>query len=481
MTLMAQEIAESGEAAARCLAQNDFAALAERLRRLDPAVVVTNARGSSDHCALYLKYAVEIALGLPCASIGPSIASLYHAPMRLTRAVAVSISQSGRSPDILAGQAAAKAGGALTVALVNDASSPLAMQAEALLPLAAGEERSVAATKSVIAALTASAALVAAWGNDDALSDALARLPLALAPPAPPPQALVDAIVRAESAFVLGRGSTYAVACEAALKLKETCALHAEAFSAAEVMHGPAEIVKPGFLVLAFPPRDEGAEGFSAALARFAALGRAGDRRGGGGARRRRQVGRLRRGPSAAGADCDDPQVLRLKRGGGAGARTRSRPAKPSGQGDGDALMRIFVGARLFDGFGWRDDCALVTQGGEITALVPYAERPSGETVDLRGGVLAPGFIDWQVNGGGGLLFNDAPTPETIRGIAAAHRRFGTTALAPTVITDAPEVLEAALGGRAAGDRGVAGRACRGAVHRPPPQRRASARALFGA
>jgi glucosamine--fructose-6-phosphate aminotransferase (isomerizing) len=273
MTLMADEIAESGAAAARCLAQNDFAALGERLRRLDAQVVVTNARGSSDHCALYLKYALEIVVGLPCASVGPSIASLYRAPLRLSRAVAVSISQSGRSPDIVAGQAAARAGGALTLALVNDAASPLASQAEALLPLAAGEERSVAATKSVISALTASAALVAAWGRDAALRDALARLPQALTPPRAPSQALVEAIVQAKSAFVLGRGSTFAVAAEAALKLKETCALHAEAFSAAEVMHGPAEIVKPGFLVLAFPPRDEAAQGFAAALARFTALG----------------------------------------------------------------------------------------------------------------------------------------------------------------------------------------------------------------
>jgi N-acetylglucosamine-6-phosphate deacetylase len=116
--------------------------------------------------------------------------------------------------------------------------------------------------------------------------------------------------------------------------------------------------------------------------------------------------------------------------------------------------MRIFTGARLFDGFGWRDDCALVTQGGEIRALVAYAERPAGETVDLGGGVLAPGFVDWQVNGGGGLLFNDAPTPETIGAIARAHRRFGTTALAPTVITDAASVLDAAL---EAGRQEVAG------------------------
>jgi glucosamine--fructose-6-phosphate aminotransferase (isomerizing) len=273
MTLMATEIDESGAAVARCLEHNDFRALGERLRALDPLMVVTNARGSSDHCALYLKYALEIVVGLPCASVGPSIASLYRAPLKLSRALAVSISQSGRSPDIVAGQAAAKAGGALTLALVNDVASPLAQNAEALLPLGAGTEVSVAATKSVIAALAALAALVAAWGQDEALAQAVQRLPHALAPPRAPRSQLVDAIAEAQSAFVLGRGSTFGIAAEAALKLKETCGLHAEAFSSAEVMHGPAEIVRPGFLVVGFPPRDEGAQGFAAALERFADLG----------------------------------------------------------------------------------------------------------------------------------------------------------------------------------------------------------------
>jgi glucosamine--fructose-6-phosphate aminotransferase (isomerizing) len=275
MTLMAAEIAESGAAAERCLRDNAaaFAALGRKLRALDPAVVVTNARGSSDHCALYLKYLVEIALGLPCASIGPSIASLYRAPLRLSRAVAVSISQSGRSPDILSAQAAARAGGAETLAFVNDTTSPLAREAQTLIALSAGEERSVAATKSMIAGLVASAALVGAWAEDAAINQALAWLPDKLGAPRPAPAQLVDAIAQSSSAFVLGRGTSFAIAAEAALKLKETCALHAEAFSAAEVMHGPAEIVRPGFLVLGFRPSDEAAAGFDAALARFSALG----------------------------------------------------------------------------------------------------------------------------------------------------------------------------------------------------------------
>jgi glucosamine--fructose-6-phosphate aminotransferase (isomerizing) len=274
-TLMAREIDECGAVVARCLQENAaaFADLAERLAGRAPAVVVTNARGSSDHAALYLKYLIEIALGLPCASIGPSIASLYRAPLKLSHGLAIAISQSGRSPDIVAAQRAARDGGAHAVALVNSEASPLADEADCLIPLRAGPEQSVAATKSMIAALAAGAGLVAAWSREAALSQALGALPDALAPPAPPPQALVETLAASPAAFVLGRGSTFAIAAEAALKLKETCAIHAEAFSSAEVMHGPAELVRPGFLVIAFPPRDEAAEGFAGALDRLRALG----------------------------------------------------------------------------------------------------------------------------------------------------------------------------------------------------------------
>ena len=274
-TFMAREIAECGAVVERCLTENKaaFAAAAAELRARDPAVVVTNARGSSDHCALYLKYLIEIMVGLPCASIGPSIDSLYRAQLRLERGVAVSLSQSGRSPDIVAAQRAAREGGALTLALVNDESSPLAGEAARLIGLRAGEERSVAATKSMIAGMTAGAAVAAAWARDDAVSEALRRLPDALAAAAAPPEPVLASAADSKSAFVLGRGSTFAAAAEAALKLKETCAIHAEAFSAAEVLHGPAEIIRPGFLVLAFPPRDEAAEGFGATLAKFSALG----------------------------------------------------------------------------------------------------------------------------------------------------------------------------------------------------------------
>jgi glucosamine--fructose-6-phosphate aminotransferase (isomerizing) len=275
-SLMACEIAETGSILARQLAANAAATvrIAALLKERDVRLVATIARGSSDHAALYLKYLIEIALGVPCASIGPSIASLYDAPLRLDGALAITISQSGRSPDIVALQDAANRAGALTLALINDVDSPAARGAQCLLPLHAGAERSVAATKSMIAALVAGAALIGRWVGDDKLENGIAALPALLnEASAPPPPALVDLIARAKSAFVLGRGSTFAIAAEAALKLKETCAIHAEAFSSAEVLHGPAGVIAPGFLIIAFMPADAAREGMDETLIRLATMG----------------------------------------------------------------------------------------------------------------------------------------------------------------------------------------------------------------
>jgi glucosamine--fructose-6-phosphate aminotransferase (isomerizing) len=276
---MAAEIAEAGAVVRRQLAANAAltAKVAADLRAREPSFVATVARGSSDHAALYLKHLVELKLALACASLGPSIASLYHAPLKLEGAVAIAISQSGRSPDILAMQRAAKAQRALSIALVNDEDSPLAREANAVLPLCAGPERSVAATKSMIAALIAGASLVAHWSDDSELLAALTKLPSVFdaSSAAPPATEAIATLAQASSLFVVGRGATLAVAAEAALKLKETSAIHAEAFSSAEVLHGPAGIIKPGFPVLAFAPADAARPGFFDTLDRLAAFGAA--------------------------------------------------------------------------------------------------------------------------------------------------------------------------------------------------------------
>ncbi len=108
--------------------------------------------------------------------------------------------------------------------------------------------------------------------------------------------------------------------------------------------------------------------------------------------------------------------------------------------------MKVFYGARIFDGERLRDDCALIVEGAAIQALTSVGDRPrGGEQTDLGGGVLSPGFIDWQINGGGGVLFNANPSVDGIAAIAAAHRRAGVTAFLPTVVTDAPRVLTQAL------------------------------------
>jgi glucosamine--fructose-6-phosphate aminotransferase (isomerizing) len=236
--------------------------LADRLAAEPPPFVVTSARGSSDNAATFAKYLLEISLGLVTASVGPSISSVYRSRLRARHALFLTISQSGRSPDLIALAEAAGEDGALTVALVNDISSPLARSCQVVLPLHAGPERSVAATKSLIAAMAAVFQLLAYWTRQDALMDAVARLPDMLA--AAQRQdwtAALPPLMAARDLFVVGRGAGYAAAQEAALKLKETAGVHAEALSAAELMHGPLTLAGADFPVLLFSQQDDALPG----------------------------------------------------------------------------------------------------------------------------------------------------------------------------------------------------------------------------
>lgn len=257
--------------------------LAARLRAKPPRAVVTLGRGSSDHAATFARYLIETRLGVMTASAPPSIASVYDAAPVMADTLCLVISQSGRSPDLLASAEAAREAGALVVALVNDATSPLAQLAEITAPLLAGPELSVAATKSYIGALSAVVQLAAYWSGDAALLAALARLPDLLEEAwAQDWSAALPVLRDAQSLYVLGRGVGFGVAEEAALKLKETCGLHAEAFSAAEVRHGPMALVGPDFPVLAFAQGDETRSGVEAALAAAAAQGAPAIKAGGG-------------------------------------------------------------------------------------------------------------------------------------------------------------------------------------------------------
>lgn len=276
-TLMHAEAAEAPRVAERQQRELGPAmrALGQRLRGLDPDVVITCARGSSDHAATFAKYLIETRIGVPVASFAPSTASIYRAAWRrLDRALFLAISQSGRSPDLLASAQAARDAGACVVALVNDAEAPLGEMAHVAIPLLAGPEKSVAATKSFIAALLALAALVSAWHEDDALTRALAGAPEILERAwALDWSAAMPALRGANSLFVLGRGLSLGIAQEAALKLKETSAVHAEAYSAAEVKHGPMAIVGSDFPVLMLPPADEAESLFGPIAVDFAQRG----------------------------------------------------------------------------------------------------------------------------------------------------------------------------------------------------------------
>ncbi len=260
---MAAELRETPAAVRRQEALSEpMAELAAWCRRKPPQVVVTCARGSSAHAATFGKHLIERHLGIPVAAAAPNIATVYARRMQLKDQLLLTISQSGGSDDLAEFAAMAKAAGALTAAIVNDTESRLAAACDLVMPMAAGPELSVAATKSFIAALAVLLRLTAAWTDDHAMRGAIGRLPdrLAAAMELDWSPAL-DILSKAGSLITIGRGPTLAIAREAALKLKETCNLHAEAFSGAEFQHGPVALVSPLYPILMFMPADATAAG----------------------------------------------------------------------------------------------------------------------------------------------------------------------------------------------------------------------------
>lgn len=231
-------------------------------RRTPPRLVVTCARGSSAHAATFGKHLIERHLGIPVTAAAPNIATVYRQRLRLKDQLVLAISQSGRSDDLTEFVLMAKAAGALTAAIVNDTNSPLAAACDVALPMAAGPELSIAATKSFVTALAVLLRFTAAWTDDDALRLAIDRLPDRLAAATELDWSSALSVLSAANSLVtIGRGPTLAIAREAALKLKETCNLHAEAFSGAEFQHGPVSLVSPLYPILLFMPTDAAAMG----------------------------------------------------------------------------------------------------------------------------------------------------------------------------------------------------------------------------
>ena len=326
---MAEETVDAPAAVRRALNGNREALrqFAKEYRTRRPAYLLTSARGSSDHAAGYFKYLSEIVLGLPCCSIGPSVVSIYGAHLSLRDSMLITVSQSGRSPDILSCQAEAKRAGIPTIAVTNDERSPLARDADLCLPLGAGPELSVAATKTFIGSAALLAAMIAACTDDRALEDGVARLPDDLE------QALgcrwdavEDTLAVAQSLYVLGRGPSLAMAREGAQA------------------QGDLPAPRRGLLGRGGDAWADGAhrDGFSGAGVRAGGCGTRDD------GSQRRGIGQGRGAcahaspspdtQSAARPDLDHRDILRQRRAAVAPARPRPGRAKAAQQGDADSV-----------------------------------------------------------------------------------------------------------------------------------------------
>ena len=257
-SLMRAETAAAPAAVRELLATSGAVidALAETLRAASVRSVVTVARGSSDHAASHFAYLLMTRLGILATSMPPSAITLHRAPIDAAGVAAIAFSQSGQSPDLVAAMAGLRDRGAATVAFVNDVASPLALGVQHCVDLAAGAETSIAATKSFIAQWVAGTRLVAAWSRDSALFDALTLVPDTLDQAfASDWSAAIAPLVDADRLLVIGRGASLAIASEMALKFKEVCGIQAEAFSAAEVKHGPMALIGTGYRLLVLAPR----------------------------------------------------------------------------------------------------------------------------------------------------------------------------------------------------------------------------------
>lgn len=262
-TIMEQEAKQAPSVVQQQLQANQslVESIGEKLRQFDPKMVMIIGRGSSDHAGVFGKYLIEIESGVPTFAAAPSVASVYGKTLKLKQTLVIVISQSGRSPDIIAQANMAKEAGAYCIALVNDETSPLKDIVDDVLPLKAGVEISVAATKSYLATLCALLQLTAHWTQNKELTKALNTLPSALQSMIEAkPQLTAQSVNGVTNMVVLGRGLGYAVTKEMALKLKEVSSIHAEAFSSAEFLHGPVTLVEQGLTILDCAVNDESAE-----------------------------------------------------------------------------------------------------------------------------------------------------------------------------------------------------------------------------
>ena len=263
---MRREIAEIPAAAADLLGatRRETARAAAAFRAADPRWGMIVARGTSDHAAVYARYLLETKLGMPTGLAAPSVTTAYRASMRWAGGAVVAISQSGESPDVVEVAQAARAGGALTIAVTNQGASPLARAAQHVILCHAGREEAVPATKTYITQLVAIAGLVAAIARDRDLGRGLEALPptleraiedsVAWLASLEPADSLTRALAAGGRALVVSRGFNLATAMEISLKLKETAGIFAEPYSAADLLHGPLALAGHGLPAIFIRP-----------------------------------------------------------------------------------------------------------------------------------------------------------------------------------------------------------------------------------
>lgn len=235
------------------LQKDNFLEISKRINQYNPQHLVTTARGSSDHAASFLNFLCMQHLGILATSLPMSLVTLYNAPLRALNTLCVGVSQSGASPDVRMPIQYFKKNGGLTLSLVNVENSPLWNESELHIGLKAKEEKAVAATKSFITSLAAIYSLIAHWKNDSQLINEIEYIPALLenaqkASWTP----FIDKLQHADKIMVVGRGPGLSLALEASLKFKETCQIQAEAFSSAEIKHGPQALIDKGYTILIF-------------------------------------------------------------------------------------------------------------------------------------------------------------------------------------------------------------------------------------
>ncbi|MEA5002981.1 MAG: SIS domain-containing protein [Christensenella sp.] len=278
MTKMYEEIMEQPQVLAGILKTNEqtLEALLAEIRKADIKQVVIAARGTSDHCAIYAKYLIEMLLKLPVSLAAPSVNTLYGSEITYQDALVIGISQSGMAADVLSVVADANKSGMITVAVTNNSQSPMAKEAKFNLDCAAGLEKSVAATKTFTAQMYCLASLIARWSENKELTEALDVLPQGIGKEVAKAQDVMELAKEytfMQSCIVLGRGLQYPIALEASLKMMETTYTNARGFAISDFQHGPLALISDNLPVFVYCSSDEAMDDVLASTKQYAELG----------------------------------------------------------------------------------------------------------------------------------------------------------------------------------------------------------------